>query len=115
MPLFLNHFPEPSPETINMIKPILAYSTSLNHAFDFIYIGAACAATALCSIAILGTNELPGWIGYFGILIALLFIVLLFTGFTLIDLAGFRVFISGLVSWIVLTGFFMAKSSVKTK
>jgi len=113
LPLFLKHFSQASPETINLVKPILAYNTSLNHAFDFIYIGAACAATALWSIAILKTNDLPKWIGYFGMLIALLFIVLLSTGFTLVDLTGFRVFIFGLVSWIVLTGF-LIRRPVKT-
>jgi len=113
LPLFLKYFKEPSPETINLIKPILMYNTSLNHAFDFIYIGAACAATTLWSIAILKTNELPKWIGYFGISLALLFIILLFTGFTLVDLTGFRIFIFGLVSWIMLTGYLIRRPSLK--
>ena len=104
LPLLMNHFRDATPEAINSIKPIITYNTSLNQAFDFIYIGALCGSVSLFSVAILKTGSLPKWTGYFGIILSLLTIVAIIAGFTFVNLTGFRIFALGFVSWIVVTG-----------
>jgi len=104
LPLFINRMEGSSPGTIESIRPIILYNTALNHAFDFIYIGATCAAVLLWSVAILRTKELAKWIAYFGIILTASAIILLISGFAFVNLNGFRVFIFGLVCWTVATG-----------
>ena len=109
LPLFIKRYKTASAETIDSIKPILTYNSTLNHAFDYIFIGAACLAILIWSIAILKTKAFPVWIGYFGLLLAFAAIGMLGAGFVFVNLTGFRVFIFGLVSWILLVGYLLRK------
>ncbi len=107
LPLFIKNYQGATPEVIESIKTILYYNSTLNHAFDFIFIGAACVAIPLWSVVIIKTKALPQWIAYVGILFCMTTIVLVSIGFGLVDLNGFRIFIFGLVTWILSVGFFM--------
>jgi len=98
LPLFVNHYPEATPETISAIKPIAAYNTSLNHAFDLVYSGASCLAVLLWSIAILRTRRLPVPLGWLGILLSVVAMIPL-TGFFFTGLTGLRIFLTGFVIW----------------
>ena len=109
LPFFVNRFKEATPETIETVKIVLRYNGALNHAFDYIFMGATCAAILFWSIAILKTDIFKKWIGYFGILLSAGALILLITGFNLVSLHGFRIFSFGLVSWIIITGFFLYK------
>ena len=109
LPLFINHFRDATPGTIESIKLIIIYNTSLNQAFDFIYIGAACGSVLLWSVAILKTGSFPKWIGRYGIILTLFTIIALIAGFIFVNLAGFRIFILGFVSWIVIIGINLRK------
>jgi len=104
MPLFLTAYKNATPEIINTLKPILIYSGALNHMFDYIFIGFMCIAVMLWSITIVRTKSLPIWIGYAGIALFALTIILMLAGFVFVDLMGFRTFIFLFVAWILVVG-----------
>lgn len=113
LPLFIRNYADASPQTIDVLLPVLNYNTALNRAFDFIFITAVCLAMVLWSIAIVRGKELPKWIGLYGLLLGVAGIALLLSGFTLVSLQGFRLFIFGLVTWIVAIGFLLRKITAK--
>jgi hypothetical protein len=60
--------------------------------------------------AIIISKALPVWLAYFGLILAVTAVILLASGFVLVDLHGFRYFIFGFVAWVVAVGFFLVKS-----
>ncbi len=110
LPLFVKRYSDASAATLEAIRPILHYGSALNHAFDFILIGAVCLAVLLWSIAVIVTKRIPTWVGYYGLLLSALAILMLSLGFHFVDLHGFRWFIFGWVSWIIIIGVIMIKS-----
>jgi len=110
LPLFVTHYIDAPEEKLAAIKPVLNYNTALNHAFDLVYIGAACIAVFLWSLAIFRTHQLPAWLGWLGILLGLTTLVSMSAGFIFFDLTGFRIFVSGFVIWILCAGIFLRKT-----
>lgn len=102
MPFFLQHYKDADPETLNSIRPILRYSFAINHAFDYIYTGGFSLAMLCWSIAILRTRKLAAWIGWIGI--ALCIVALIITTVGVNTLLGFRLFAGSIVLWILLVG-----------
>lgn len=109
LPMFINHYKDAPPEIINSINPILKYNSALNHAFDYIYMGASCIAVFTWSVLILQTGRLPKWLGWLGIVLALVLIVSAIIGFVFTDLTGFRIFILGFVVWTICAGLLLMK------
>jgi hypothetical protein len=58
----------------------------------------------LWSVAIISNGLFPKWVAYFGLVICALVIFSLFAGVIFVGLTGFRVFIAGLVVWMVIIG-----------
>ncbi len=112
LPMFVQRYANASPETIDQIIHIIRYNSTLNHAFDFIFIVGICVAILLWSIVMLQGERFAKWIAYMGILIGSSAIILLAAGFVFVDLHGFRLFIFAIVGWIVLIGFFLIRSKV---
>jgi hypothetical protein len=110
LPMFLQHYADASPEALEGILPIVRYNLSLNHAFDYIYMGASCLAVFLWSIAIAKSGSIPKWIGYYGMLISVTAVATLISGFEFLTVHGFRWFIFGFVTWIVLVGIDLIRS-----
>jgi hypothetical protein len=104
LPLFVRRFADASPQTIEAIKPVIAYNMALNHAFDFVFIGATCIAMVLWSLAILRKGALPKWIGIYGLLAGSGLLIVLASGVVLVDLHGFRLFIFAVVLWFLFAG-----------
>ncbi|MCB0375430.1 MAG: hypothetical protein KDD04_05890, partial [Sinomicrobium sp.] len=67
-------------------------------------------AVLLWCVAILKGAEFPKWKGYYGILLVISGIVLFAVDFEMLSVAGFRVIVFGLVSWIVTAGYLMLRS-----
>lgn len=101
LPLFLQHYRDASPEVIASIKPIVKYNTSLNHAFDFIYIAASVLAILFWSTRIIQANRLAKWLGWMGLVICIMTVFFLIAGFVFTNVSGFRIFILALVVWVV--------------
>lgn len=106
---FVKSYEGASEETLASIKPIFVFIRSFNHAFDFIFIGAVCLSMLFWSIAILKTKAIASWMAYFGILLSLTGIALFISGFELVHLSGFRMFVFGNVAWILAVGFYLRK------
>lgn len=111
LPVFINRFADADAATIETLKPVLKYGMSLNHAFDYILIGMFCLGVLLWSIEIIKAKKLPVWLGYFGIVLTLAAVVMLISGFVFVNLHGFRVFVFGLVAWIVWAAISLVKTS----
>ena len=109
LPMYINRYREAGPEVLENMKMILRYGTSLNHAFDYIMIGGMCLAILCWSIAILKTRVFPVWLGYLGILLSGTAVVMVLSGFYLVDLHGFRLFIFGVVAWTACAGVLMVR------
>jgi len=109
LPLFISHYQETSPEMTNSLTLLLTYNSALNHAFDYIFIGGVCIAVSLWSVVVIKTSDFPKWVGYFGLFTCILVVSGFIAGFIFVNLTGFRVFIAGLVVWMVIVGVMLKK------
>ncbi|MEM9687709.1 MAG: hypothetical protein AAF934_12435 [Bacteroidota bacterium] len=94
-------------QTASSIHLILDYSMALNHAMDYIFIGASVGAILFWSITMIRTEKFPKWLGYYGILLVTTGIVLFFIDVQMLSVAGFRMVIFGMVSWILITAYLL--------
>lgn len=108
LPLFVRKM-NASPGLTDSMEIIFRYGRSLNHAFDYIYIGGSCLAVFCWSIAILQTKRLPAWLAYAGMTIVILFTVLFTSPFNFLNLNGFRLIVFSIVGWIIATGICMRR------
>jgi len=113
LPLFINGAYATDPQAQKSLGLLLNYNQTLNHSFDYIFIGGVCLAVILWSIVIIGRNIFPKWVAYLGLAICALVICSLFAGFIFVDLTGFRVFIAGLVVWMVTIGLMLKRENEK--
>jgi len=111
LPLFINLYRNATPEKIESLKPLMKYNFTVNLAFDYIYTGAFTIAILLWSAAILQTKKMPVWLGWTGIALALVIATGMFAGFTPNHLHVFRMFVAGIIVWVVLTGIQLIKQS----
>ncbi|MDC8003416.1 hypothetical protein POV27_05100 [Aureisphaera galaxeae] len=111
---FIGYYADATPEVVETIKPILYYGSAFNHACDFIFIAGICISVLLWSIAILKTRAFPIWLGWLGLPLAIVALLLWAAGFIFVDLHGFRLFIFGTVVWIVCAGFLLMRTSKTT-
>jgi len=109
LPIFLQHYKAASPEAIAAIKPIMQYSSAVNHAFDYIYTGTFCLAILCWSITMLITRSFPAWIGWLGIALPIITVSIFIAGVAVNNLQGLRIFVSSIVVWLVLTGLVLYK------
>jgi len=112
MPLFLQGYKDASAETIESIRPVLRYSFSINHAFDFIYTGAFVFSILSWSISILYTRKFAAWIGWIGIAISIAIIAMFISGIAFNGLMGFRIFVASIVIWILILGISLTRKPV---
>ncbi len=106
---FVRSYEGATEETIDSLRPFFVFIRSFNHAFDFIFIGAVCLSMLMWSIAMLKTKSMPSWVAYFGIILSLAGIALFISGYELVHLTGFRLFVFGNVAWILVVGFYLRK------
>ena len=112
LPIFINHYADAAPAAKDILKMILRNNISFNQAFDFVFIGAICLSVLLYSIANLLTKKIPLLVSYLGIILILVIIALLVSGFVMVNLHGFRFFIIALVIWIGLAAIALMRSEV---
>lgn len=109
LPLFLSHSTEAIQSQPELVQSIVRYGAAINQPMDYVFIGSILLAMGIWSVLILRTAVFPKWTGYLGILLLLLVLIGLVLRFDFIDLTGFRIFIFGLVSWIVSMGVLMMR------
>lgn len=101
LPLFIQNYQNAAVGDMNIIRPILRYSLSLNHAFDYIYIGSVCLSTLCWSVDIVLSGKMRVWIGYFGMILSISAALSVAAGVGFLDLWGFRLFMAGNLAWTV--------------
>ena len=94
-----------------VLKAILSYGHYFNAAMDYIFISACVFAIGVWSVIIVMKAQLPKWIGYYGFIIIAFGLIGIFKNFNFISVLGFRIFIFGLVSWLVLAGVLMPRGT----
>lgn len=114
MPIFLQHYKDARPDTIESIRPVLRYSFAINTAFDYVYTGAFCTAILCWSVTILKTKLLAAWLGWLGIVIAIGAVIIFLVGVQAHSLQGFRIFVTSIVIWILLVGVALYKEKPLT-
>lgn len=112
LPLFVKRFEGSALTSIEPAKLFISYNTTLNHAFDFIYIGATCLSVLLWSVAMLRTRLFSNWIGWLGFVLSTVVVILSISGFVFVNLFGFRVFITGFICWILIVGYTLQRSGI---
>jgi hypothetical protein len=104
LPIFLQHYREATPDGIAAIKPMMRYSAAVNHAFDYMYTVAFCLAILCWSISIIITRKMAVWMGWVGVVISLAVAAFFIGGVAVNNLEGFRLFVTGIVVWILVAG-----------
>lgn len=110
LPFFIKQYQDQSVEIITQINHIIQYGFALNKAMDYIFIASCCFAIVLWSIIIIKKSTLPKWIAYLGLLLGITAIMLMLSNVAFTNLYSFRIFIAGLVSWIIVTGYAITKT-----
>ncbi len=95
-----------------MLQSILSYGFALNKALDYVFIVACCIGIVIYSILMVKTKKFPNGIGYLGVVMFVLVGAGGILGFGFTDLTGFRIFTMSLSIWIVLTGYYLAKTTL---
>ena len=112
LPLTLNKFDHATGDELHFLTTILSYNSSINQAFDFIFIGGAVCATACWSLTIIITGLLPKWIGYTGLALVLIALMPVFPNMAIVQLLGFRLFILGFSIWTIAIGVLIKRSPI---
>lgn len=113
LPLFVQRYAGADTATVETIKPVLRYASSLNHGFDYIFIGAMCLSILFWSIVMLQVNKCSQWLAWLGIVIFVAAVAMLLGGFVFVDLYGFRVFVFSIVTWIIWAGVCLIRTREK--
>jgi hypothetical protein len=107
LPMYLSKFHSETGQNLETVKLIIGYGSKFNKAMDFIFIAGYSIAMFIWSIIILQTSKLPRWMGFYGLFLLVFVIIGFLLQFDFISVWGFRIYIFGIVSWIILAGFFM--------
>ncbi len=100
LPLFLGQFAGNLQQDASTLQVIAHYNFAFNKALDYVFIAACTLTIAMYSAMIVATGSLKKWLGYFGILIIIIAVVGLASGFAFTSLLGFRIFIFSIAGWV---------------
>ena len=112
LPYFLNEVME-NGTNIDTIKTIIRYGKFINLPMDYILIGGLSSAIVIWSSLIVKTSVFPKWLGFFGLIIIFIGLFGVLIGFDFVGLFGFRVFVFGVASWILLLAIYLMKFKPK--
>jgi hypothetical protein len=101
LPIFVMENAVVGKQDLATVRIVLRSFIAFNHAFDYILIGGLCLSTLFWSLRILQSRLFSVWCAYVGIAWTLISMLMLITGFELLTLDGFRVFIAGQVVWFI--------------
>lgn len=114
LPLFIVQHANDTEQNLNIIKLIINYGFYINKSMDYIFIISSSLSTGVWSLLMIYNNKISKWIGYYGLVLLLFAIAGLVLQFNFTNLFGFRIYVFGIVSWIILTGYSMIKQKVKS-
>lgn len=95
----------------SIVQTNRSYGNLINLAADYIFIGATCVAIFIWSTVIIQTRQLSKWLGYYGLLVITICVIAIIANFNFTSLFGFGLFIFGIVSWKMMAGILLLRSS----
>lgn len=107
LPMYSSKFQNETGQNLEAMKLIISYGSTFNKAMDYIFMGGYSIAMLIWSVVIILTSKLPRWIGFYGLILLAFVIIGFLLQFNFISVWGFRIYVFGIVSWIILAGFFM--------
>jgi hypothetical protein len=107
LPLFLDIYADKIEPNLNILKPIIHYGFSINKPMDYIFITASIVSILIWSILMLKVDKFSKWLGYYGLFLILMGVLGVVISFDFIHLGGFRTFVFGMVSWVILAGIWL--------
>lgn len=110
LPQFAVAYSDSVHENINVLRLIIDYGFSINKSLDYVFITACCLSIILWSGLIIRSLNFPKWIGYFGMALIICALISVLSGIGFTSLIGFRIFVFGLVGWILAAGSILIKS-----
>jgi hypothetical protein len=87
---------------LSVASPIIHYGSRINMSMDYVMIAALMASIGIWSVLVIRNVSLPSWIGYYGLALLAAGIMAGINQYNFIALIGFRIFVFGVVSWIIL-------------
>jgi hypothetical protein len=114
LPLFVSEASYASTDPATM-KAIVTYGKYINIPMDYIFIAAISFSIGLWSLLIIRTGNLSKWLGYYGLLTIACGFGGILLQFNFVNLFGFRVFIFGMVGWMVAVGLLLIRSAKASK
>jgi hypothetical protein len=108
LPFYVLQHAQDTEPNLSTVKLILQYGSNINKPMDYIFIMGSSISMGIWSVLILRTTGFPKWIGYYGLVLLLMAGIGFFLNFNFINLVGFRAYIFGMSSWIVLMGYLLA-------
>jgi hypothetical protein len=110
IPIFLSKVVKDISYDENLVKSLLNLAFSLNKAMDYVFVVGCSVSMGIWSSLIIKGTFFPKWLGYYGILLIVFAVIAASLSFSFINLFGFRIFIFGMVSWIIGIGYFLKNS-----
>jgi hypothetical protein len=107
LPFYVLQHAQDTEPNLSTVKLILQYGSNINKPMDYIFILGSSLSMGIWSVLILRTTGFPRWVGYFGLLLLFMAVIGFFLNFNFINVGGFRVYIFGMSSWIILMGYLL--------
>lgn len=109
LPMYVSKFHNQTAQNLETTKLIISYGSIFNKAMDYVFINGFSIAMIIWSVIIIQTSKLPHWIGLYGCFLVAFVSIGFLIDFNFISVWGFRIYIFGIVSWIIMVGFCMIK------
>ena len=90
-----------SDETIQAFRTFIF---RFNAACDYVLMGGLIIAIFIWSLLLLRSEGKEKWMAYFGLILVLLSLIFLISGFNFLSVFGFRIFVFSFVVWIMVAG-----------
>lgn len=104
LPMFVTSYQADITQNPDAYSPVIRYGFAINKPMDFIFLIGLGLAMVLWSYQMTRGNIFPKWLGYYGLVLVVLAGIAVFTPFNFISVAGFRVIVFGIASWIIGVG-----------
>ncbi len=100
LPLFLTR----AASQHDAVNLVVTYGYYINKPMDYILLSAFGLSISIWSALIIRNEQFPDWIGYYGLLLVLAGLLAVFNQHNITGLHGFRIVVSGIISWIIVAG-----------
>lgn len=91
------------------IDNIVKFAFIFNKCLDYILVSGMSLAILIWSLLMINKKVFPTYLGYFGVLFNVAFLIGLAINFDYSTLTGFSVFVFAMVVWVVSTGYLLSK------